>query len=56
MQFAMRRWPQLEGKLIPVSDEGEMVNILMNYTDTDSVCSSYGRAGGKCYIHICTEL
>ena len=38
-----------------MSDESEMVNILMNDTDTDSVCSS-GMAGGKCYIHICTEL
>ena len=49
MGEAVRRWPQLSDSLVPLPDESELVNTLMNMStqSPDSLCSPDGRAGGR---------
>ena len=59
MELAVQRWPQLNstGNLIAVATQEEMVDILMNRTDSSSLCY-FGAAGGTYihvhYVHTCT--
>ena len=49
MGEAVRRWPQLSDSLVPLQDESELVNTLMNMSTQfpPSLCSSDGKAGGR---------
>ena len=54
MREAVRKWPQLNGSLVALANETQLVNTLMNMSDQNpsGVCQPNGRAGGNIYTHI----
>ena len=49
MREAVRKWPQLNGSLVALANETQLVNTLMNMSDQtpSGVCQPDGRAGGN---------
>ena len=65
MKLAAQKWPHLNGSLVGLSSESELVDILMiNSTqDPPGVCQQEGRAGGESgdeilypYFSLCSIL
>ena len=46
MNIAIEMWPELEGKLIGVADQREMIDMISNYSYSDSPLCRGGAAGG----------
>lgn len=56
MNIASEMWPELEGKLVGVADQREMIEMISNYSHSDQPLCTGGAAGGTDMILILRAL